>query len=206
MPSLGHVVVGLAAGRLHAGADRPRLAPTLLLTALATFPDLDVLARPLGAAPGSPWMHRGALHSLAAAAVAGVVVALLAGGLGRSRWRLAFTAALVAAGHGLLDMFTSGGRGVMLLWPATTERFLAALHVVSAAPMGLRLASARGFEVMAREAILFSPLLVYALWPARRAAEPRRVLRTAAVNAGGGDRALPAPLRARPDRSGLGPR
>jgi hypothetical protein len=31
--------------------------------------------------------------------------------------------------------------------------------------MGLRFASARGFEVMLLEAVLFAPLLLYAAWP-----------------------------------------
>jgi inner membrane protein len=169
MPSLGHVVVGLAAGRLHAGRARPRLAPTLLFTALAAFPDLDVLARRLGAEAGSSWLHRGALHSLLAAAVAGLASALLPGGLGRSRARLAVTAVLVAASHGLLDAFTGGGGGVMFLWPLSAERFLAPWHVLPAAPMGLRFLSARGGAVALRELLLFAPLVLYALWPRRPA-------------------------------------
>lgn len=167
MPSLGHVAVGLAAGRLHAGPDGPRLRATVAFTALATFPDLDVLARGLGAPPGSVWLHRGALHSLPVALAAALLAALALGGLGRSRARLALTAALVAASHGLLDTFTSGGRGAMLLWPVSTERFLAPVALVAAAPMGARLATVRGLEVMWREAVIFSALLVYAAWPRR---------------------------------------
>lgn len=175
MPSLGHVAVGLAAGRLHAGRDGPRLRATLAFTALATFPDLDLFGRALGAPAGSAWLHRGALHSLAVALVAGLVAALLLGGLGRSRARFAVTAALVAASHGLLDTLTSGGRGAMLLWPASAERLLAPVAVVAAAPMGLRLATLRGLEVLWREAVLFSVLLAYAAWPRRWwPARPRR--------------------------------
>lgn len=170
MPSLGHVAVGLAAGRLHSGPARPRLAPSLVFIALATFPDVDVLARQLGAVRGSAWLHRGALHSLLVATAVGIAVAAVTGGLGRSRWRMAATAVLVAASHGVLDAFTSGGRGVMFLWPASSERWLAPWPFVSAAPMGIRLVSARGLEVLLREAALFSPLLLYALWPARRPA------------------------------------
>lgn len=167
MPSLGHVAVGLAAGRLHAGAAGPRLAATVLFTALATFPDADVLARPLGATTGSAWLHRGALHSFALAAAAAALALLLAGGLGRSRLRLLATAFLVAASHGLLDALTTGGAGVMFLWPAGLERFLAPWSLVPAAPMGLRLVSSRGAEVLLRELILSAPLLLYALWPRR---------------------------------------
>lgn len=167
MPSLGHVAVGLAAGRFHAGADRPRLGATLVFTAAAMFPDLDVLARRFGALRGSPWLHRGALHSLAVAFALGVVLALAMGGLGRSRPRMAVTAALAAASHGVLDTFTGGGAGVMLLWPITPERILAPWHVLPAAPIGLRFLSARGLDVLLLEAAWFSPLLLYALLPRR---------------------------------------
>lgn len=176
MPSLGHAAVGLAAGRLHAGSAGPRLAATVVMTALATFPDLDVLARQLGVGRGSPWLHRGALHSLAVAVAAGALAALLAGGLGRSRARMFLTGALVVASHGLLDAFTTGGAGSMLLWPFTTERFLAPVfRILPAAPLGLRFLGSRGLEVALREAVLFSPLLVYGLWPrGRRSPHTRR--------------------------------
>jgi inner membrane protein len=165
MPSFGHVAVGLAAGRFQA-QDGPRLRPMLVLTALATFPDLDVVAWSAGAAKHSVWLHRGALHSLAAAAVAALLGAVL---LDRGR---GFAAALLvcfatAASHGLLDTITHGGSGVMLLWPFSQERFLAPWHPLPASPMGSRLFSPRGLELMAGEAVLFAPLLVYALWPRR---------------------------------------
>jgi inner membrane protein len=169
MPSLGHVAVGLAAGRFHAGQRGPRLAATALFTALATFPDADVLARALGAGRGSPWLHRGATHSLALALAAATVAVLAVGGLGRSRARIWLTAAVVAASHGALDALTRGGGGVMFLWPASVERFLAPFSLVAAAPMGLRLASPRGVQVLLEEAVLFAPLLVYACWPRRPA-------------------------------------
>jgi inner membrane protein len=174
MPSLGHVVVGVAAGKLHAGADGPRARATLALTALATFPDVDILARRLGALRDSAWLHRGASHSLLVAAVAGIAAAVIMGGLGRSRWRMAVTGVLVAASHGILDAFTSGGAGIMLLWPLTEARFLAPWDftprwdVLPAAPMLLHVLSPRGVGVLAREAVVFSPLILYALWPRRR--------------------------------------
>jgi inner membrane protein len=165
MPSLGHVAVGLAAGRFHAGRGRPRLAPTLALTALSMFPDVDVLARSFGAGRGSPLLHRGALHSLPVAALVAIALVLVTGGLGTSRLRAAAIAVAVAASHAILDAFTHGGAGVMFLWPFTAHRFVAPWHLLPAAPMGLRFASARGLDVMLREAVLFAPLLVYAAWP-----------------------------------------
>lgn len=166
VPSVGHLVVGLAAARAYAPDARARPAATAAFVALSMFPDLDVAARALGAPAGSAWLHRGALHSLAVASAAGVAVALVAGGLGRSRRAMAVAGALVAATHGLLDTLTGGGAGVMLLWPASTAR-LAAWHLVPASPIGLRLASARGVAVAVRELVLLAPLVLYALWPLR---------------------------------------
>jgi inner membrane protein len=165
MASLGHLVVGMAGGRLQAG-DGPRLRPMLAFTALAMFPDLDGAARLLGAGAGSPWLHRGALHSLLLSAAAAALAALLLpGGRGRA---FTFAAAFAtAASHGLLDLFTHGGSGVMLPWPLSPERLLAGWRPLPAAPMGLRLLSPRGIWLMAREALLFAPLLIYALWPRR---------------------------------------
>src|SRR5512138_2012271 len=108
VPSVGHVVVGLAAARAYAPDARLRPAATAAFVALSLFPDVDVAARWLGAPAGSAWLHRGALHSAAAAAAAGLAVALAAGGLGRSRRAMAIEGALVAASHGLLDTLTGG--------------------------------------------------------------------------------------------------
>lgn len=168
MPSVGHVVVGLAAARAYTAGGASRRAATGAFVALSAFPDADVAARCLGAAAGSEWLHRGALHSLAAACAAGIAVALAVGGLGRPRWAMALAGALVAASHGLLDTLTGGGAGVMLLWPASAAR-LAAWRLMPAAPIGVRIFSSRGADVVLRELLWFAPLLAYALWPRRRA-------------------------------------
>lgn len=177
MPSVGHVVVGLAAARAYATDAGSRRAAAATFVALSLFPDADVVARCLGAPAGSEWLHRGALHSVAAALAAGVAAAFVVGGLGRPRWAMALAGALVAASHGLLDTLTGGSAGVMLLWPASAER-LAWGRVMPAAPIGLRLLSSRGVEVALRELVLFAPLLAYALWPRARARrlDPTRAL------------------------------
>ncbi len=166
MPSFGHVAVGLAAGRFQA-QDRPRLRPALVLTGLAMFPDVDVLVGGgRGAERDSIWWHRGALHSLLAAAIAALVGAML---LDRGRRFLAafLICFATAASHGLLDTMTHGGSGVMLLWPFSDARFLSPWHPLPASPIGPRILSPHGLELMAGEAVLFAPLLVYALWPRR---------------------------------------
>jgi len=109
MPSVGHVAVGLAAGRLQAG-DGPRLRPTLVITGLSLFPDLDVLGWSVRWSRHFPLWHRGASHSLVLAACAAVLGTFL---LDRRRgvaitFLLAFA---TAASHGLLDPSPTVARG-----------------------------------------------------------------------------------------------
>lgn len=189
MPSIGHAIVGLAAGRWYARAGGPRAAAAAVFLALATFQDLDVLARGLGAPAGSAWLHRGGLHALTTALLAGLAAAALAGGLGRTRAAMALAGALVAVSHGLLDTLTGGGAGVMLAWPITRERVLAPWSALPAAPMGLRLLSSRGAAVALREVVLFAPLLAYLAWPARTVSAPGP--RTSCAPSRGGGAATP---------------
>lgn len=171
MASLGHVVVGLAAGRWRAAHDSApppdrwlRLGATAISTLLATFPDADAWSRRLGAAPGSVWLHRGALHALPVA-LAAAVIAWLVLERGRLRPGPLLAAFAAAASHGLLDALTHGGAGVMLLWPFSHARWLAPWTPLSEAPMGARLFSPRGLAVAALELAWLAPILVYAAWP-----------------------------------------
>jgi len=168
MPSIGHLAVGLAAGRLHAGRDGPRLRATAVLTGLALLPDLDGLGLILRPEPGSVWRHRGASHSLVMAVVAALLVTAVVGGLGRSRWRMLATALAVAGSHALLDAFTKGAGGPMLFWPFSTEKVLFPVAFVPASPLLPRLLTPRGLDVMLRELVVFAPLWSYGLWPRRR--------------------------------------
>lgn len=167
MPSIGHLAVGLAAGRLHAGREGPRWRATLVFTGLAFLPDVDGLALVFRPEPGSVWRHRGASHSVLLAAAAALAVTALVGGLGRSRWRTFATALAVTAGHGLLDALTRGAGGPMLLWPFSAEKILFPFAFIPASPLLPRLLTQRGVEVMLRELVLFAPLFVYGVWPGR---------------------------------------
>jgi inner membrane protein len=165
MASIGHVAVGLAAGRA-AGGTRGEMGRCMaLFTALSLLPDADVVAFRLGIPYHAPFGHRGASHSLVFALAAGMLGALI---LRRYGWR--FSVALLAAGgvvasHGLLDAMTDGGLGIALFWPFSTERFFAPWRPLPVAPIGARLVSARGLRVMLIELVQFMPLFVYALWP-----------------------------------------
>ena len=163
MASLGHIAVGLAAGRGCGGDSWRRTA--LAFSALSMWPDADVVGFAVGVRYGDTWGHRGATHSIALALVAGLVCYVLAH---RSRRVLAF-ATLVALSHPLLDTMTfGGGLGCALLWPLTDERFWAPVRFIPVAPIGLGMATARGLRVAAQEAVLFAPFWLYAVWPRRR--------------------------------------
>jgi inner membrane protein len=109
--------------------------------------------------------------------LAAAAVAVAAGWLGEPgrRGRALACGALAAVSHPVLDAFTWGGAGIMFLWPLDTARHLAPFHLLEASPMGRGLLTAAGGGFLAREATLFSPLLLWALWP-RRPPPPRQPL------------------------------
>lgn len=166
MASLGHVAVGMAAARLEGGGARSMI----FWSALSLLPDADVIAFRLGIPYGAPFGHRGASHSLAAALLVAAVVAAFTPP--ERRLRTGALAFAVVASHGLLDALTDGGRGVALLFPASNERFFAPFRPIPVAPIGAGMLSRRGLYVIAVEAVLFLPLIIFALYP-RRARDPR---------------------------------
>src|SRR5262252_2386572 len=104
MASIGHVAVGLAAGRAHAGPDERPSWPALIgWSALSLLPDVDVVGFMRGVSYGAPWGHRGATHSLTLAVVGGVFIGLAAPWFKRPVARTMAFAVVVLASHGLLD-------------------------------------------------------------------------------------------------------
>ncbi len=173
MASIGHIAVGLAAGRAWSTrVPSSQLRGCMVgLVALSMLPDADVIAFVLGIPYEAPWGHRGASHS--------VVFALVMGGLaawlwpqGRRRMIWGMVVALVVVSHPLLDALTDGGLGVALAWPWSDARYFAGWRPLPVAPIGRRLLSEWGLRVMVTETLVFAPLLLYALWPRRRAPPP----------------------------------
>lgn len=176
MASLGHVAVGMCAGRAFAdrGSRRPGLAMALF-AGLALLPDLDFLHVALGGRNEGPFGHRGAAHSLIPALVAALVGFALAGRLRLPRGRLALFSGLVVASHALLDAMTAHSRGVPLLWPLSFHRFEMPWRPIPDAPYGLAYLSIVGLRVAATEFLQFLPFLLFAARPVicpRQAIEP----------------------------------
>lgn len=157
MASLGHVAVGMAVGRLHAG--RPRAWGAMALFGLlALLPDADWLGMKAGIPYADAFGHRGASHSLAFA----LLCALLAR-VGGSTQRTALLVLLAVASHPLLDAMTTGGLGVAALWPLDGRRWFLPWRPIPVAPLGAGMWSARGLYVLGFEAAAFSPLWLWAL-------------------------------------------
>jgi inner membrane protein len=153
----------MAAGRrwTASGVGRAMLA----FSVLSMLPDLDVVGMRLGVPYGAPWGHRGATHSLAMAVALGLAFAWWMRERGDRFGPTAVLAIAVTASHGLLDAMTDGGKGVALLWPVTAHRYFLPWRPIPVAPIGVGMLSGEGLEVAGWELVVFSPLLVYALWP-----------------------------------------
>lgn len=167
MASIGHIALGLAAGRFYSGRVEPsaRANRTMaLLAALSMVPDLDVIGFFLGVDYDAPFGHRGFTHSILFSALgAGIAIAFAK----RLQLRPGPLAALIFAvllQHPLLDMLTNGGEGCALFFPSN-ERYFFPLTPIPVAPIGLAFLSKTGLLVMAVEAFMFAPFFLYATWP-----------------------------------------
>ena len=155
MPTImSHAVVGVTLGTLTSFPGRGRTF-WLASAVLPVLPDLDVLGLALGVPFHSPWGHRGISHSLAAAAVIGLVAALLIHRRCDGRLGLlgAYFAAITAS-HGVLDAFTSGGPGVAFFAPFDDTRYFFPWRPIPVSPLASRFFSERGWYVFSTELLL----------------------------------------------------
>jgi inner membrane protein len=171
MASIGHVVVGMAAARIY--QRRPYSWSKLSVAmafwgGLSLLPDVDVIGFRYGVRYADPLGHRGATHSLLFALVVGIVIGLLAAFFRRGFARTAIVAVLLLVSHPVLDTLTDGGLGCALLWPFDDERFFAPWNPIPVAPIGLHFFSAAGLSVALFELCMFSPILLFAIWPRAR--------------------------------------
>lgn len=141
MPTpITHAVVGASLAQVAPeGVSRWWLAAGLAVVAAA--PDLDVVAFLMDIPYEHPFGHRGFFHSLLFAALIGVAAAALVAvcrkGRRRTAWVILPLVFLAVASHGLLDAMTTGGRGVALLIPFTSDRFFFGLRPIAVSPIGM---------------------------------------------------------------------
>lgn len=129
-------------------------------TAIATLgilltmaPDIDVIAFRFGIPYEHMFGHRGISHSLAAALLISGLVAAIAARLSRQHpgllWAYFF---FCMASHGLLDMMTSGGRGIAIFAPFTNERYFFEVRPIVVSAIGVAdFQTGRWMDVMASE-------------------------------------------------------
>lgn len=166
MATVGHLVAGLVAARLRPlPEDASRVGWSCALVALSFLPDADVVAFALGIPYAAPLGHRGAAHSLVFAAGGALLLGLCVPRL--RRVDLVLLVFAVVASHGVLDAFTDGGLGIAFLWPFSNERFFAPWRPIPVAPIGARLLSASGLQVVLVELLIFLPLLPLAFFTER---------------------------------------
>lgn len=171
MSMLGHVAVGVAIARFTtpAGSSSRLLGKRMLvLSAVALLPDVDFIIH--AAAPSyAAFAHRGATHSLAFAIFAGTIVAgaiRLRAGRGAVAWGV--VAAVLLASHGILDWLGDTDLGVALLWPLSSERYLAPLHLLPNPPFFPDLPSTYALSQLGLEFLVFLPLWLFAFVPRRQ--------------------------------------
>jgi len=171
--SIGHIAVGMAAGRVFAGreASRGKLARAMIaFSALSLLPDLDVVGFFFGVSYEDEWGHRGASHSIVFGLLVAGAVVLLTRAMKLPPLKTFAVAAVVVASHGVLDSFTDGGLGCALLWPFSQARIFAPVTPIPVAPIGAAMLSGRGLYVVLVELVLFGPVFIFATFPRRRRA------------------------------------
>jgi inner membrane protein len=147
----------------------PRLAAMGALLAIA--PDLDVIGRAFDIPHTAPLGHRGVSHSLIAAALLAFI-----GMAARVRERPLISFAFLfaaASSHGLTDMLTDGGKGIMVWWPLTDVRYAWTERPVEVSGiLGRSIANGRLPAILWSELLwLVGPALILA-WLVRRMTAP----------------------------------
>ena len=146
-----------------------RVPPKMLLVGMlaAVLPDADGLAHLLGAGPlyGSWLGHRGFTHTLLFALLMGVAGLWLCRLWKGKPWQGFVWLLACTLSHPLLDMMTSGGAGIALWAPFSTEREFAPWRPVRVSPLApSQLLSSRGAAVLLSELqYIWMPLLLIGL-------------------------------------------
>jgi inner membrane protein len=170
---LAHGVVGAALASGTRGADRTRLA--LGLAFVAAAPDLDAVGFWLGIPYEHALGHRGFSHSLPFALLVGALAPRLFHGRSETGVRLRYGVlyALATASHGLLDACTTGGLGIGLWIPFSSERYFSPFRPIMTSSLNPKhFLTGYQLRVLANEALWIG--LPVAVGLALRAAWARR--------------------------------
>jgi inner membrane protein len=162
MPTiLSHAAIPIAAAMIL-GRERIALPIVAVGVALSMLPDADVASFLINIDYANAWGHRGATHSLVAAAVTACLATMI---LRPKCYVIAFAYLFVAiASHGLLDMLTDGGLGAALFWPWSEARHFAPFRPISVSPIGAAFFSARGLAVLWSEVLwIWLPVMTFGL-------------------------------------------
>ena len=87
MPTIAHLAVGLAAGRYMARNDQEAPRAMAFGAVLATLPDWDLISHAVAGVQDTMAGHRGASHSLIAAAAVGALIGVAFGSRWWGRWQ-----------------------------------------------------------------------------------------------------------------------
>jgi inner membrane protein len=153
--AFSHAIASVAIGKMNF-----RSAHTwkyMLLGAFcAVIPDADAIGFWMGVPYGSVWGHRGITHSLFFAfLLAGAVMFLFYRSerpLSKAWWALYLTFFACTASHGILDAFTTGGKGVAFFAPFWDKRYFFPWQVIKVSPISVtRFFSDKGIQVLKSE-------------------------------------------------------
>jgi inner membrane protein len=149
---LTHPVVPLALAPL---LPQGSLSPSVLLVgaACAVIPDLDVIGFKFGVGAHPMLGHRGVTHSIVfAAALSALLTFILFRHRHPAPWVIFLFLFVSTLTHPLLDMLTNGGRGVALLAPFSSARYVFPWRPIEVSPIGVqRFFSRRGVEILRSE-------------------------------------------------------
>ena len=144
---LGHTIVGYTIAKV--GGVRLNKKVLWMATALAFFPDADIILHNLGVSYDSVWGHRGFSHSLTFAFIMGILFSFP---FKNNRWQIALIFSLSIASHGVIDAMTTGGRGIAFFWPLENGRYFLPWRFIKVSPMSLtRFISDWGWHVIKSE-------------------------------------------------------
>jgi len=149
--AFAHGIVAVALTRVGLRGALPwYIWPVAVISAI--LPDIDVLGFHAGIAYGDVWGHRGMTHSLAFAALWGVLVVAVVFRGSPQRLGLFMLFFVITASHGVLDAMTNGGLGIAFFSPFDTTRYFLPFRPLAVSPLGLRaFFDVRGLHILANE-------------------------------------------------------